>query len=64
MPNWVPPLVKLRGLDAGKRYRIEQTGEVYGGDELMNVGLCLPVPFLGSGDAWSRLYTLKAVSEA
>ncbi len=64
VPNVMPPLVKLRGLDAGKRYRIEQTGEVYGGDELMNVGLCLPVPFLGSGDAWSRLYTLKAVSEA
>ena len=64
IPNVLPSLVRLRGLDAGKRYRIEQTGEVYGGDELMNVGLCLPVLTQGSGDGWSVLYTLKAVDEA
>ena len=63
-PNVMPPLVRLRGLDAGKRYVVNETGEVYGGDELMRVGLCCPVPFLGSGDAWSVLYTLKAVGEA
>ena len=64
IPNVLPSLVRLRGLDAGKRYRIEQTGEVYGGDALMNVGLCLPVLTQGSGDAWAALYTLKAVDEA
>ena len=64
VPNALPSLVKLRGLDAAKRYRIAETGEVYGGDELMNVGLCCPAPSLGSGDAWSALYTLKAVKDA
>ena len=63
MPNELPPLVKLRGLDENKRYRIAETGEVYGGDELMKVGLCCPIPSLGAGDGWSALYTLEAVSE-
>ena len=62
LPNAMPPLVRLRGLDAARRYRVNETGAVYGGDELMNIGLCCPVPFL-SGDAWSVLYTLKAVSD-
>ncbi len=62
-PDDMPPLVRLRGLDTGKRYRIDETGAVYGGDELMKAGLCCPVPFLGSGDAWSALYTLRAVSD-
>ena len=61
VPNVLPPLVKLRGLDEGRRYRIVETGEVYGGDELMRVGLCCPVPSLGAGDGWSALYTLEAV---
>ena len=64
VPNVLPQLVKLRGLDAGRRYEIVETGEVYGGDELMTIGLACPVPSLGSGDAWSALYRLKAVSEA
>ncbi|MBR1822354.1 MAG: GH36 C-terminal domain-containing protein, partial [Clostridia bacterium] len=58
MPNELPPLVKLRGLDAAKRYRIVETGEVYGGDELTQIGLCVPIPSQGSGDAWSALYCL------
>ena len=57
-PNAMPPLVRLDGLDAGRRYRVEQTGEVYGGDELMHAGLCCP---LEGGDAASVVYTLKAV---
>lgn len=64
VPNTLPPLVKLRGLDAHRRYQVVETGEVYGGDELMTVGLCCPVPSLGSGDAWSVMYRLKAVNEA
>ncbi|MBR5429722.1 MAG: GH36 C-terminal domain-containing protein, partial [Firmicutes bacterium] len=64
VPNTMPLLVKLRGLDPARRYRVEQTGEVYGGDELMAVGLCCPLPLLGAGDGWSALYTLKAVDEA
>ena len=63
VPNVLPPMVKLMGLDAGKRYEIVETGEVYGGDELMNAGLCLPGEFQSAGDGWSALYTLKAVNE-
>ena len=55
--NAVPPLVRLAGLDAKRRYRVIETGEVFGGDELMRVGLCCP---LANGDAASVVYTLKA----
>ena len=58
LPNTFPMLVKLRGLDGSKRYLVEQTGEVYGGDELMESGLVCP---FGWGDAASLLYTLWAV---
>ena len=37
------------------------TGEVYGGGELMKLGLCLPVTPQGSGDAAAFMYTLKAL---
>ena len=37
--NVMPPLVRLRGLDEQLRYRVEETGEDYGGDELRQVGL-------------------------
>ena len=40
---------------------VEQTGEVFGGDELMRVGLCCPFE---RGDAASLLYHIKAVDEA
>ena len=35
-------LVRLCGLDAGADYRLTETGEVYGGDELMHIGLATP----------------------
>ena len=57
LPGTYPPLVRLRGLDSAKTYRILETGETYGGDELMNIGLCIPLPW---GDAASVSYTLKA----
>ena len=56
-PNAMPPLIRLRGLDAARRYRVIETGEVYGGDELMQIGLCCP---FGQGDAAALLYRLKA----
>ncbi len=37
-----PPIIRLRGLDPAARYRIEETGEIYGGDELMYSGIALP----------------------
>ena len=54
--NAFPMLVRLRGLDPEKRYLIEQTGEAFGGDELMHSGLLCPLP---RGDAASLLYTLR-----
>ena len=51
------PLVRLLGLDASRRYRAEETGECYGGDELMNHGLCVALP---RGDAASVSLTLRA----
>ena len=56
--NTLPPLVRLQGLDAGTRYQIVETGECYGGDELMRAGLCCPLP---QCDAASVLYHIKAV---
>jgi len=54
------PLHRLRfsGLDPEKSYRLEETGVVYGGDELMHFGL--PVTGL-KGDFQSKLFVLKAV---
>ena len=55
-PNEMPPLVRLQGLDPDRRYRVVETGELYGGDELMYSGLCCP---LGQGDAASLVYRLR-----
>ncbi len=52
-----PPLVKLRGLDGSKTYTVAETGESYTGDELMNLGLCVRLPW---GDAASVSLTLRA----
>ncbi len=55
-PNTDDPLLRLRGLQAECEYRIEETGEVYGGDELMNSGLAIHLP---QRDAASVSLTLK-----
>ncbi len=51
------PLLRLRGLDESKTYRIEETGEVYSGSELMHLGLCIRLQW---GDASSVSLTLRA----
>lgn len=61
LPNTVPILVRLQGLSPDLRYRVEETGDVYGGDELLRSGLLCPFP---KGDAVSLLYTLKAETDA
>src|SRR5690625_1206549 len=48
--------VKLAGLDADKDYQIIETGEIYGGDELMHMGLNVPYP---EEDFTSILWRLK-----
>lgn len=35
--------VRLAGLDSARDYRVEETGEVFGGDELMAAGIALPL---------------------
>ena len=57
-PNFGPPLIRLRGLDPRRCYRIVETGEVFSGDELMESGLLCPFP---RGDAASLLYTIEAL---
>lgn len=56
--NTVPTLVCLEGLDPHTIYRIEETGEIFGGDELMYSGILCGA---GRGDAAALLYTIKAV---
>ncbi len=56
-PNAMPPLIRLQGLDPNRRYRVAETGEVFGGDELMRIGLCCPFT---QGDGAALLYRLKA----
>lgn len=53
-----PPLLRLRGLDPRRTYRVRETGECYGGDELMAIGLSLRLP---GGDAASVSLTLEEV---
>lgn len=54
----LPPMIRLRGLDPTLRYRVAETGEIFGGDELMHAGLCCPLP---QGDAASVSFLLEAV---
>ena len=46
-------VIKLKGLKENARYRLEETGKVYGGDELMYCGFLIRDI---SGDFQSRLY--------
>ncbi|MFC4306817.1 alpha-galactosidase [Cohnella boryungensis] len=50
--------LKLRGLEAKARYRVEESGIVYGGDQLMYVGL--PIPRV-RGDFQSCVWRLVRV---
>lgn len=49
---------KLVGLDPQKHYEDQATHEVYGGDELMNLGLYDPVEH---GDFKAKMYHFKAI---
>ncbi|WP_426452512.1 alpha-galactosidase [Paenibacillus sp. S-38] len=56
-PNRPQRLLRLKGLNAGYDYVLEESGEAYGGDRLMHRGLTLP-PL--QGDFTSRIFYLKA----
>ena len=55
--NAKPRLLRLRGLLSGARYRDEDTGIAYGGDELMARGLPLRAP---AGDFTAQQFFLTA----
>ena len=57
MANELPPIVRFAGLDRDMVYDVEETGESYTGAELLESGLCFPLP---GGDAASVSYTLRA----
>ena len=51
-------LIKFVGLDPRRQYQDQATRQVYGGDELMNLGLYRPV---ASGDFQSWRYHFRAL---
>lgn len=57
-PNEPFRSVRLHGLDAAASYELLETGEVYGGDELMHIGLNMPML---EGDFKSHMVRLRAV---
>ncbi|WP_436634048.1 GH36 C-terminal domain-containing protein, partial [Lactobacillus acidophilus] len=50
---------KLVGLDPQKHYEDQETHEVYGGDELMNLGL---YDSIERGDFKAKMYHFKAIN--
>lgn len=54
-PNYHTRRICIPGLDAAKRYRVEETGQVFYGDTLMNAGLMIPNLW---GDFQSKLIHL------
>ena len=57
-PNFHSRRVRLKGLIPEKQYKVEETGEVFGGDVLMQAGI-LVTPMWG--DYRSRLIHLAEV---
>jgi alpha-galactosidase len=63
--------LRLSGLDESKTYSVIESGKTYYGDELMNVGLPLPIEFNGvngqlaqrGGDFQSQVFYLKSTEK-
>ncbi|NLM96460.1 MAG: alpha-galactosidase [Halanaerobiaceae bacterium] len=53
--------IKLKGLDPDKKYRIVETDEVYGGDELMYAGLEIEINPFRNHDFRSFIWKLESV---
>jgi alpha-galactosidase len=52
-------VLKLKGLDLSKQYKVVGTDQVYGGDELTYSGLSIPAEI--NGDFLSHVWHLKAI---
>lgn len=61
IPNAPFDFIRFDGLDADQSYRDVGGGKVYGGDELMNVGLPVSVP---DGDFQSQFWHFKACEDS
>ncbi len=57
-PNRHSYCMHLKGLDSEKQYCLEETGEIFGGDELMQCGILISGL---SGDFQSKLFYFKSV---
>ena len=57
-PNRNSYCMRLKGLDSEKLYCLEETGEIFGGDELMQCGILISGL---SGDFQSKLFYFKSV---
>ena len=68
-PNAPFRRLKLKGLDSNAIYQINNNGKLYGGDELMYIGIDLPKQFNGAqpdgtvfkGDFQSKIWELKKI---
>ncbi len=58
--NVLPKRLKLKALDENSLYEISETGEVFGGDELMYIGLEIGEL---NGDYQARSWTLRRIQE-
>ena len=58
--NVLPKRLKLKALDENSLYEISETGEVFGGDELMYIGLEIGEL---NGDYQARRWTLRRIQE-
>lgn len=59
-PNQRPKLLKLAGLAPQSRYQVQETGETYSGEALLQLGFPLTLP---TGDFQSRCYHLIRTGE-
>ena len=58
-PNVLPKRLKIKALDKEALYEVVETGEVFGGDELMYIGLEIGEII---GDFQAKVWTLKKVN--
>ena len=58
-PNVLPKRLKIKALDKEALYEVVETGEVFGGDELMYIGLEIGEIM---GDFQAKVWTLKKVN--
>ena len=58
--NVLPKRLKLKALDENSLYEVSETGEVFGGDELMYIGLEIGEL---NGDYQARSWTLRRIQE-